>query len=144
MKTEFTSKEKVENKWLLIDADGNVLGRMAARIATILQGKHKPTFTPHVDDGDFVIVINASKVRVTGKKMLNKEYVRFSGYPSGQKWTSLAEMMKKKPEEVIRIAVRGMLPNNPLGRHALGKLKVYAGAEHPHEAQQPVELKLNS
>ena len=144
MKTEFTSKEKVENKWLLVDADGNVLGRMAARIATILQGKHKPTFTPHVDDGDFVIVINASKVRVTGKKMLNKEYVRFSGYPSGQKWTSLAEMMKKKPEEVIRLAVRGMLPNNPLGRHALGKLKVYAGAEHPHEAQQPVELKLNS
>jgi len=144
MKTEFTSKEKVENKWLLVDADGNVLGRMAARIATILQGKHKPTFTPHVDDGDFVIVINASKVRVTGKKMLNKKYVRFSGYPSGQKWTSLAEMMKKKPEEVIRLAVRGMLPNNPLGRHALGKLKVYAGAEHPHEAQQPVELKLNS
>ena len=142
MKTLFTAKEKTDNKWLLINADGLVLGRLAARLATILQGKHKPNYTPHVDGGDFVVVINASKVKLTGRKLEQKEYLRFSGYPGGLKHISAANMMARKPEEVIRLAVRRMMPKSSLSRHMLGKLKIYASAEHPHIAQQPVEIKL--
>lgn len=142
MKTLFTAKEKTDNKWLLINADGLVLGRMAARLATILQGKHKPNYTPHVDGGDFVVVINARKIKLTGRKMEQKEYLRFSGYPGGLKHIPIADMMKRKPDEVIRLAVRRMMPKSALARHMLGKLKIYAGPEHPHQAQQPVEIKL--
>ncbi len=142
MKTQFTAKEKVVNKWLLVNANGLVLGRLAARLATILQGKHKPDYTPHVDGGDFVVVINAEKIKLTGRKMDQKEYLRFSGYPHGLKHIPVREMMRKHPDEVIRSAVRRMMPKNALARHMLGKLKIYAGAEHPHTAQQPVEIKL--
>ena len=142
MKTQFTAKEKVVNKWLIVNADGLVLGRLAARLATILQGKHKPDYTPHVDGGDFVIVINAGKIKLTGRKMEQKEYLRFSGYPHGLKRIPIRRMMQKHPDEVIRHAVRCMMPKNALARHMLGKLKIYAGAEHPHQAQQPVEIKL--
>jgi len=142
MKT-FSAKEKdVVKKWFVVDADGKVLGRMAVRIATILTGKHKAIYTPHVDTGDFVIVTNAAKIALTGKKPEQKRYWRYSGYPGGLHSRSFAETIKKRPELVIREAVYGMLPKNKLARIRMRKLKVYPGAEHPHAAQQPAELKI--
>jgi large subunit ribosomal protein L13 len=130
----------MEKKWYIIDADGKILGRLATRIATILRGKQKLGFTPNVDMGDYVICINASKIRVTGRKETEKVYTRYTGYQGGLKKTTLKEMREKKPEEIIYHAVKGMLPKGPLGRKMMKKLKVYPGSEHPHEAQNPIEL----
>ncbi|HUW32038.1 MAG TPA: 50S ribosomal protein L13 [Planctomycetota bacterium] len=142
MKT-FCAKEKdVDKKWYVVDADGKVLGRMAARIATVLTGKHKPIYTAHVDTGDFVIVTNAAKIRLTGTKPETKRYWRYSGYPGGLHSRSFAEVLKTKPERIIREAVYGMLPKNKLAQPRMRKLKIYAGAEHPHAAQQPKELEM--
>ena len=140
MKTYTKTAGEVDHKWHVIDADGVVLGRLAAKVAHILQGKHKPSYTPHIEDGDIVIVLNADKVKVTGKKLEQKTYFRYSGYPGGQSHTPLAEMLAKKPEEVIRHAVWGMLPSTKLGRSMLQKLKVYTGSDHPHVAQSPEPL----
>ncbi len=140
MRTFVAKPGTFHQRWLKVDASGKTLGRLAVRIAVILQGKNKPTYTPHVDTGDFIIVVNASKIRVTGKKLEQKEYQRFSGYPGGLKRIPMAEMLARKPEEVIRLAVRRMLPKTKLGHAMFKKLKVYAGPEHPHEAQKPVEL----
>jgi large subunit ribosomal protein L13 len=129
-------------KWWVVDAKGQPLGRLASRVATVLRGKHKPTFTPHVDTGDFVIVVNARSVEVTGSKADDKMYYRHSGYPGGVRQASFRELLAKKHDAPIRLAVRGMLPKNPLGRKMLTKLKVYAGAEHPHAAQKPETLAL--
>ena len=128
----------------MVDADGKTLGRLATQIAEILRGKHKPTFTPHVDVGDFVIVVNAEKIAVTGKKLTDKRYYRHSGYPGGIRSRTLADMLERRPEEVIRKAVKGMLPRNRLARQQLTKLKVYAGADHPHAAQKPKELEIET
>jgi len=128
----------------VVDADGKTLGRLATQIAEILRGKHKPTFTPHVDVGDFVIVVNAEKIAVTGKKLTDKLYYRHSGYPGGIRSRTLGEMLERRPEEVIRKAVKGMLPRNRLARQQLTKLKVYAGADHPHAAQKPKELEIET
>lgn len=144
MKTFMRRPEDVKKDWFLIDADGKILGRLAAKIAVMLRGKNKPEFTPHVDTGDHIVVINAEKIRVTGKKMTDKIYQTYSGYPGGQKEYSLETMLKNKPEEVIKLAVKGMLPHNTLGRQMLSKLKVYKGSEHPHAAQNPQELKNKS
>jgi large subunit ribosomal protein L13 len=142
MKT-FSAKEKdVVKKWHVVDADGKVLGRLAAKIATVLTGKNKPIFTPHVDTGDFVIVLNAGKVRLTGRKPEQKRYWRYSGYPGGLHSRSFEEVRKAKPERIIREAVYGMLPKNRLAAPRMRKLKVYPGAEHPHEAQQPTVLEI--
>ena len=135
-------KNQVEQKWLLVDADGAILGRMAAKIAPILMGKDKPTYTPHVDTGDYVIVINAEKVKVTGKKAQMKEYDYYTLHPGGHKYVSFADMMEQKPEKVIEMAVRRMLPKNSLGRHMLKKLKIYRGPEHEHQAQQPEKIEI--
>jgi len=128
----------------VVDADRQVLGRLAARVADVLRGKHKPSYTPHVDTGDFVVVINADKVRLTGKKLDQKLYWRYTGYSSGIKSQSAREMLEKKPEELIRAAVRGMLPKNRLNRKIITKLKVYAGPDHPHQAQQPKPLEIKT
>lgn len=143
-RTQSAKNETVERKWYIIDADGEVVGRLCSRIAMVLRGKHKPSYTPHVDTGDFVIVINADKVRFTGKKWSQKEYITFSGYPSGQKRVIAETLQKKKDYAIIESAVRGMLPKNKLGRKMFKKLFVYAGTEHPHEAQKPEVLKLKS
>ena len=135
MKTYNLKGGEIQKDWQVIDAEGQVLGRLASHIAALLQGKHKPTYSPHLDMGDFVIVINATKVRVTGNKVEDKIYYRHTGYMGGLKETTLGEMLQKKPERVIELAVRGMLPRNKLARHLLGHLKVYAGPEHPHGAQ---------
>ncbi len=127
-------------QWYVVDADGQTLGRLATRIADTLRGKLKPIYTPHVDTGDFVVVVNCERIRVTGNKLQDKRYYRHSGYPGGLKERTLAEQLQRRPEEVIRHAVRGMLPKNRLGRAQLGKLKIYAGSEHPHVAQQPEPL----
>ena len=140
-KTYIPKKKDLQLKWFLIDAKGRVLGRLAAKAASILRGKHKPIFTPHMDTGDGVVVINAEKVIVTGKKMKVKEYKRFSGYPDGLHTRTLEEMMKLKPTEVIVHAIRGMLPKGPLGRDLIKKLKVYTGDKHQQAAQKPEELK---
>lgn len=140
-KTKSAKKETVERKWYVVDAEGEVVGRLCSRIAMVLRGKNKPTYTPHVDTGDYVIVINADKVRFTGKKWFHKEYITFSGYPSGQKRIKAAELHNKKGHAVIENAVRGMLPKNVLGREMFKKLFVYSGTEHPHEAQKPEPLK---
>ncbi|MFN3534346.1 MAG: 50S ribosomal protein L13 [Desulfatiglandales bacterium] len=137
MKTYMAKKNEVERRWFVVDASDKILGRLATQIAMKLRGKDRPTFTPHVDAGDFVVVINAEKVRVTGKKLNDKFYYRHSGYLGGLKVTPLRDMLQKKPEEVIRLAVKGMLPKNRLGRQLIKKLKVYSGPEHPHQAQQP-------
>lgn len=142
MKTYYAKPNEVEREWLLIDAKDQVLGRVAAKAAHILRGKHKPQYTPHVDTGDFVVIINADKIRVTGNKTEKKEYFRHSGYPGGLKSETFAEAMEKHPERVIEHAVKGMLPKNTLGRSMGKKLKVYAGSEHPHTAQQPREIKM--
>jgi large subunit ribosomal protein L13 len=140
MKSFTARKGEVLRRWYVVDAQGKVLGRLASRIAMVLRGKTKPTFTPHLDTGDFVVVVNAAQVQLTGRKLDNKMYYRHSGYMGGLKEISARHLLAKKPEEVLRHAVRGMLPKNSLGRHLLKKLKVYAGGEHPHQAQQPAPL----
>jgi large subunit ribosomal protein L13 len=142
MKTYQAKKEEVEHQWYLVDAQGKVLGRLATELAKILRGKNKPIYTPHVDTGDFVIVVNAGKVALTGKKMKDKIYYHHTGYPGGIREMSAEKLLAKKPTEMIRIAVKGMLPKNSLGRQMFQKLKVYAGAKHPHEAQKPVPLEI--
>ncbi|RMD71495.1 MAG: 50S ribosomal protein L13 [Gammaproteobacteria bacterium] len=142
MKTYSAKPGAVEQQWYIVDADGQTLGRLATEVARRLRGKHKPEYTPHVDTGDFVIVINASKVRVTGKKARDKIYHHHTGYPGGIRSISFEKLMAKAPERVIEHAVKGMLPKNPLGRAMFRKLKVYAGAEHRHQAQKPQPLKI--
>ncbi len=137
MKTFVAKEHEVIKKWYVVDAEQKVLGRLATQIAVRLRGKHKPIFTPHADTGDFVIVINADKVRLTGKKWDKKQYYRHSGYIGGLKQISAKKLREKRPEDIIRFAVRGMLPKNSLGRRQLKKLKVYAGPDYPHHAQQP-------
>ena len=143
MKTTHVKKEDVDKSWVLIDADGKVLGRLATEIAKILRGKNKVIFSPHVDTGDFVIIINADKIRLTGNKLDQKAYYRHSGYPGGLKKEVAKDIMKNTPERLIISAVKGMLPKNKLGRQQLSKLKVYKGSDHPHEAQSPEALNLN-
>lgn len=144
MKTTFMANESnIERKWYVVDAEGQTVGRLAAEIAKVLRGKNKPTFTPHVDTGDYVIVVNADKVKFTGKKLTDKIYFRHSGYQGGTTFTPAGQMMEKFPTRVIEHAVRGMLPKNRLGEQMYRKLNVYAGSEHPHAAQQPEELKLS-
>ncbi len=142
MKTYQAKPGEVEREWLVVDATDQVLGRLASRVAQILRGKHKPQYTPHVDTGDFVIVVNAEKIRLTGNKINEKASYRHSGYPGGLKEVPLARMMKKHPERVVEQAVKGMLPKNTLGRQMGKKLKVYAGPEHPHHAQHPRQITL--
>lgn len=144
MKTFSPTPADIERKWYVVDADGAVLGRLASRVAHLLRGKHKPTFAPHMDMGDYVVVINASKVRLTGKKLLKKQYFTHTGYMGNEKFTPVARMLEKHPERVIERAVYGMLPKNTLARQTVRrKLKVYAGAEHPHAAQAPTPIALS-
>lgn len=143
MKTFSAKPETVKRDWFVIDAENLVLGRLATEIARRLRGKHKPEYTPHVDTGDYIIVINAEKVHVTGRKETDKMYYHHSGYPGGIKSINLQKQRQKAPERIIEHAVKGMLPKGPLGRAMFRKLKVYAGTEHQHQAQQPIELKLN-
>ena len=139
----FTAKvAEIRREWYVVDAEGQTLGRLASRIAPILKGKHKPTYTPHLDCGDFVVVVNAQKLRVTGRKLEQKFYYHHSGYPGGLRSTSLRDQLAQHPDRVIEAAIRGMLPKNRLGRRMIKKLKVYAGASHPHQAQQPKPLEL--
>ena len=140
MKTYMANPTKIERKWYVVDAEGCTLGRLTSEIAKVLRGKNKPEYTPHIDTGDYVIVINAAKVAVTGKKLDQKIYYNHSDYVGGMRETTLREMMDKKPERVIELAVKGMLPKGPLGREMYKKLHVYAGAEHPHAAQKPEVL----
>lgn len=140
-KTKSAKKEEVVHNWYIIDAENQVLGRMCSKIAHVLRGKHKPSYTPHVDCGDYVIVINAAKAKLTGAKMDQKEYITFSGYPGGQKRIVAKELLDKKPYALIENAVKGMLPKNKLGRKMYKKLFVYEGSEHPHQAQQPEPFK---
>ncbi len=142
MKTYMANPAKIERKWYVVDADGQVLGRMAAQVASVLRGKNKPEFTPHEDVGDYVVIVNAAKVKVTGRKLDQKIYYHHSDYVGGMKETTLREMMAKKPEKVVELAVKGMLPKGPLGRQMLDKLHVYAGPEHKQQAQKPEELTL--
>ena len=142
MKTYNAKHEDIVKDWYLIDAEGQVLGRLASEIARRLRGKHKPIYTPYVDTGDFVIVVNAGKVSLTGKKMSDKVYYHHSGYPGGLKETSVGKMLQDNPEKILLFAVRGMLPKNSLGRKMLKKLKIYTGNDHPHEAQCPQVVKL--
>ncbi len=142
MKTYYAKPGEVEREWLVVDATDVPLGRLASEVACILKGKRKPQYTPNTDTGDFVIVVNASKVKLTGNKLADKKKYRHSGYPGGLKETSIADMLATRPERVIGLAVRGMLPKNTLGRAQLKKLKVYGGAEHPHQAQSPREITL--
>ncbi|MET0328495.1 MAG: 50S ribosomal protein L13 [Luteimonas sp.] len=142
MKTFIAKNETVQRDWYLVDASGKTLGRLSAEIAHRLRGKHKPVYTPHVDTGDYIIVVNAEKIAVTGKKMTDKLYHRFTGYIGNLKTESLGQALERHPERVIEIAVKGMLPKNTLGRAMYRKLKVYKGAEHPHAAQQPQPLEL--
>jgi large subunit ribosomal protein L13 len=141
-KTYVTRNKDVQREWYVVDAAGQTLGRLAARVARILHGKHKPTYSPSVDTGDFVIVVNAEKIHVTGRKLDQKIYYRYSGYPGGLKEITLRNLLQKHPARVIEHAVRGMLPKNRLGRQMFKKLKVYAGPDHPHAAQQPKQLEL--
>ena len=137
MKTFVASRKNLEKNWFLVDAEGKVLGRLATKLATLLRGKGKPTFSPHLDGGDFLVCINAEKVLLTGKKLLQKHYYRHSGYMGGQKSRTALRLLQIKPQEVIREAVKGMLPKNHLGRKLLNNLKIYAGPNHPHNAQKP-------
>ena len=141
MKTYMATPDSINRKWYVVDADGLTLGRLASEVAKVLRGKNKPEFTPHVDTGDYVIVVNAEKIKVTGKKLDQKVYYKHSDYVGGMKEATLREKLAKKPEEVIELAVKGMLPKGPLGRDMYRKLFVYAGPEHKHAAQQPEELK---
>ena len=144
MKTYVATSADRERNWLVIDAAGKTLGRLATQIADLLRGKGKPEYTPHVDTGDFVVVINAEKIAVTGNKLADKRYYRHSGYPGGLRSRTLGDMLERRPEEVIRRAVRGMMPRNRLARKQLTKLKVYAGPDHPHAAQKPQPLEINT
>ena len=139
-----TAQDRPERVWYVVDAEGKTLGRLATQIADVLRGKRKPTYTPHVDVGDFVVVVNAEKVHVTGKKREDKRYWRHSGYPGGIRSRTLGEMLARRPEEVLRKAVKGMLPRNRLARQQLTKLKIYAGPEHPHQAQKPETLEIET
>jgi large subunit ribosomal protein L13 len=143
MKTFTATPSNRERNWLVVDASGQTLGRLATRIADALRGKNKPTYTPHIDTGDFVIVVNAEKISVTGNKRVAKRYYRHSGYPGGLRSRSLQDMLDRRPEEVIRLAVKGMLPRNRLARKQLTKLKVYAGPDHPHAAQKPEPMEVS-
>ena len=140
MKTYMANPDKIERKWYVVDAEGATLGRLASEIAKVLRGKNKPEYTPHIDTGDYVIVVNAEKVKVTGKKLQQKIYYNHSDYVGGMRETTLAEMMAKKPEKVIELAVKGMLPKGPMGRDMIKKLHVYAGAKHANQAQKPEVL----
>ena len=140
MQTYMANPDKIERKWYVVDADGCTLGRLASGVASVLRGKNKPQFTPHVDTGDYVIIVNADKIKVTGKKLEQKIYYNHSDYVGGMRETTLKEMLAKKPERVIELAVKGMLPKRPLGRSMYTKLFVYAGPEHKHEAQKPEAL----
>jgi large subunit ribosomal protein L13 len=142
MDTYFPKEQELIKKWYVVDAADAVLGRLSAKVAAILRGKHKPIFTPHTDTGDFVVVVNAERVMLTGNKLDQKTYQKYSGYPGGLKVLNARTLLVKKPEEVIRLSVRGMLPKNALGRKMLKKLKVYRGSEHPHKAQLPENLEL--
>lgn len=142
MKSFMASPSTIERKWYVVDATGHTLGRLASEIASILRGKNKPTYTPHIDTGDYVIVVNADKIQVTGKKLDQKVYYNHSDYVGGMKETTLREKMAKKPEDVIYLAVKGMLPKGPLGREMITKLHVYAGADHKHQAQKPEILEI--
>ena len=144
MKTYQATAQNRERNWYVVDAEGKTLGRLATQIANVLRGKRKPTYTPHVDVGDFVIVVNAEKIAVTGNKREVKRYWRHSGYPGGIRFRTLGDLLEKRPEEIIRKAVKGMLPRNRLARQQLRKLKVYAGPEHPHQAQKPEQLEVNT
>ena len=144
MKTYVATEATRERNWLVVDATGKTLGRLATQIADTLRGKRKPEYTPHCDVGDFVIVVNAEKVRVTGNKREQKRYYRHSGYPGGLRSRTLNDMLERRPEEVLRLAVKGMLPRNRLGRAQLRKLKIYAGPEHPHRAQQPQPMEVEA
>jgi large subunit ribosomal protein L13 len=144
MRTYQATAHDRERDWFVVDAEGKTLGRLATQIADVLRGKRKPTYTPHVDVGDFVIVVNAEKIVVTGKKLEDKRYWRHSGYPGGIRFQTLGTLLEKRPEEVIRRAVKGMLPRNRLARQQLRKLKVYAGPEHPHQAQKPETLEIET
>lgn len=139
-KTYATTPAVIERRWWVVDAKGLTLGRVASKVAPILRGTHKPYFTPHLDTGDYVIVVNADKIRVTGKRLDQKLYYRHSGYPGGLKSMTLREMMSKFPNRALKLAIKGMLPKGPLGRQMYKKLKIYAGDEHPHQAQQPEAL----
>lgn len=142
MKTIWTKESDVERDWYVVDAEGKTLGRLASQIATVLRGKHKPIYNPSVDTGDFVVVVNAEKIRVTGQRMDQKKYYTHSGYVGGLKERTLRQMLDTRPERVIHLAVRGMLPKNVLGRKMIKKLKVYAGPDHPHGAQRPEPLEI--
>ncbi|HEY7526482.1 MAG TPA: 50S ribosomal protein L13 [Candidatus Limnocylindria bacterium] len=142
MKTYAVKASEIERQWWVVDASDQTLGRLATRIATLLEGKHKPIYSPHLDTGDHVVVVNAGRVRVTGNKLIQKRYYRHSGYPGGLKEESLQALLARKPELVIERAVKGMLPQNRLGRAMIKKLKVYSGAQHPHQAQQPQAAEL--
>jgi large subunit ribosomal protein L13 len=140
MKTYSARPRDIERQWYVVDAEAQTLGRLATRIADVLRGKNKPQYTPHIDTGDFVVVVNAEKVRVTGNKLEQKKYYRHSGYPGGLRERTLAEQLERRPEEVLRKAVKGMLPKNRLAAAQLRKLKIYAGPEHPHQAQNPTPI----
>ena len=142
MNTYVTKPGSVEREWYVVDAGGKTLGRLASQVAAVLRGKHKPQFSPAVNAGDYVIIINAEKIRVTGRKLEQKKYYRHSGYPGGLREITLADQLERHPTRVLKLAVRGMLPRNRLGRKQLKNLKVYAGSEHPHQAQQPKRLEL--
>jgi len=142
MKTEFVRKEDVQHKWYVVDAQNVVLGRLAVEIAKRLRGKHKPNFSPHIDNGDYIVVVNADKIRLTGKKLTDKVYYRHTGYPGGLKSMTAKEMLSRKPEQMLELAVKRMLPKNRLGRAMYKKMKVYAAPDHPHAAQQPEVLTL--
>lgn len=141
-KTYSAKPGEIEREWYFVDAENQIVGRLASRIASVLRGKHKPQFTPHVDTGDFVIVVNADRARFTGSKETQKQYFQYSGYPGGDRLHTPEEMRERKPEFIVRNAVKGMMPKGPLGRRMLKKLRVYAGPDHPHAAQQPKELTL--
>ncbi|MFW6323486.1 MAG: 50S ribosomal protein L13 [Desulfovibrionales bacterium] len=142
MKTFSPKPQDIQREWFVVDAQDKILGRLATEVASRLRGKHKPEYAPHMDNGDFIVIVNAEKIRVTGAKMIDKKYYRHTGYPGGIKETTLKELLDKKPEQVITNAVKGMLPKNRLGRALLKKLKVYSGGEHPHEAQKPMPLEI--
>ena len=144
MKTYSAKPGEITREWYLVDAEGKTLGRLATQIADTLRGKRKPQYTPHVDTGDFVVVVNAEKIQVTGNKLDQKRYYRHSGYPGGLRSRTLREQLERRPTEVLRVAVKGMLPKNRLARQQITKLKIYAGPEHPHEAQNPKSLELDS
>lgn len=142
MKTFVPKREEIKRKWWIVDADGKVLGRLASKVASVLRGKHKPIYTPHLDTGDHVVVVNAAKVRLTGNKLNNKIYQHHSGYPGGLKSIRCKDLLSRYPEKVVTLAIKGMLPHNRLGRKMLKKLRVYRGDTHPHNAQKPIELKI--